>query len=67
MVFILAGSWSAYRYGATGERTAWKTITPTSTSAPFSSSAVSNSRWHVLVTAGSLAGYWLPAQNMTLA
>lgn len=66
-VFIPAGSWSAYRYNTDGTRTARKTIRPTrTTSAPVSASAVINGRWHVHVTAGSLAGYWLPASAMTL-
>lgn len=65
-VQIPAGSWSAYKYSATGVVTASTTITPASaTSAPFSTSATINGRWHLLVTAGSLAGFWLPAQGTT--
>jgi hypothetical protein len=66
-VRIPAGTWSAYRYDAAGTVTAARTIRPTSaTSAPFQRSATINGRLQVLVTAGSLAGYWLPAQRMTL-
>lgn len=66
-VMIPAGSWSAYRYNSAGTVTASTTITPSrTTSAPFSTSATINGRWHVLVTAGSLANYWLPAEAMTL-
>jgi hypothetical protein len=66
-VLIPAGSRSAYQYSATGARTASKTIQPTQpTSAPFSTSAVINGRAHVLVTAGSLANYWLPSAGLTL-
>ncbi|GGS28628.1 D-glucuronyl C5-epimerase family protein [Actinokineospora fastidiosa] len=66
-VSIPAGSRSAYRYSSTGAVTSSKTITPSrTTSAPFSTSATINGRWHILVSAGSLAGYWLPAQGTTL-
>ncbi|MGX7826306.1 D-glucuronyl C5-epimerase family protein [Actinokineospora sp. 24-640] len=66
-VQIPAGSRSAYKYSPSGALTAWTTITPPrTTSAPFSTSATINGRWHILVTAGSLAGYWLPAQGVTL-
>lgn len=65
-VRIPAGTWSAYRYDSAGATTASITIRPTApTSAPFSASATINGRWHVLVTAGSLANYWLPAAAMT--
>ena len=66
-VVIPAGTFSAYRYDSAGTVTASKTIRPTSTtSAPFRTSATINGRFHVLVTAGSLAGYWLPATGTTL-
>lgn len=66
-VVIPAGAFSAYRYDSAGTVTASKTIRPTSTtSAPFSTSATINGRFHVLVTAGSLANYWLPAAGKTL-
>jgi D-glucuronyl C5-epimerase C-terminus len=65
-VVIPAGSWSAYRYNTAGKRIAWRTIhPPRTTSAPFDASAVINGRWHLRVTAGSLAGYWLPAAGTT--
>lgn len=64
---IPAGSWSAYQYDSAGTVTASKTITPSQpTSAPFSTSATINGRWHILVTAGSLANFWLPADALTL-
>lgn len=66
-VTIPAGSWSAYQYNSSGAVTSAKTITPTqTTSAPFSTSATISGRWHILVTAGSLANYWLPAEAFTL-
>ncbi|GGS38156.1 D-glucuronyl C5-epimerase family protein [Actinokineospora fastidiosa] len=66
-VMIPAGTWSAYQFDSAGTPTASRTITPDrTTSAPFSTSATINGRWHILVTAGSLAGYWLPAQGLTL-
>jgi hypothetical protein len=65
-VRIPAGTWTAYRYSA-GTVTARKTIRPTSaTSAPFRRSATIDGRLQVLVTAGTLANYWLPARGMRL-
>jgi hypothetical protein len=66
-VRIPAGTWTAYQYDSAGTVTARKTIRPTSaTSAPFQRSAVIDGRMQVRVTAGTLAGYWLPVQGMTL-
>jgi len=65
-VMIPVGSWSAYQYDAAGKRTAWKTIEPPrTTSAPFDASAVIDGRWHIHITAGSLADFWLPAAGTT--
>ncbi len=66
-VVIPAGSWSAYKYDVAGATIAQKNFTPArSSSTRFTSSATINGRWHVLVLAGTLSGYWLPAQGMTL-
>lgn len=66
-VLIPAGQWSAYKYDSAGNTTASKTISLSApSSAPFSTSATINGRMQVLVTAGSLSGYWLPSGSMTL-
>lgn len=66
-VRIPAGTRTAYQYNAAGAVTARKTIRPTSvTSAPFQRSAIIDGRMQVRVTAGTLAGYWLPTQGTTL-
>ena len=66
-VVIPGGQRSAYKYDSAGNITASKTITLNAQSnAPFSTSATINGRPHVLVTAGTLRGFWLPSANTTL-
>jgi hypothetical protein len=64
---IPAGTWSAYQYDSIGRVISVRTIRLSATSsAPFDRSAVINGRIQVRITAGVLAGHWLPFAGITL-
>ena len=64
---IPAGTWSAYQYDSSGRVISARTIRLSATSsAPFERSAVINGRIQVRISAGVLAGHWLPSAGIKL-
>ena len=62
-----AGTTTGYRFDANGLRSSSRAITlSASSSAPFDQTAMFGGRRYARITAGGLAGYWVPTANVSL-
>jgi hypothetical protein len=62
-----AGTTTGYRFDANGLRSSSRAITlSAASSAPFDQTAMFGGRRYARITAGGLAGYWVPTADVTL-